>query len=255
MIYIVIGIILIWMLINYLNFRYFVKLFDLGNVIVSGCRGRGKDMMFCLLVNARKRDYISNVVYSDPKEKYKCFPLDLKVWDIKNNYTDFVTGELKPYSYPYPDGLDYYISDAGVYFPAQFANELARKYNHETFFLALSRHLGESNVFCNVQQQGRLWDKIREQTDIFIVGHSCKVLFGKFVRICCYQYDLAESAEKRIIPPRFGIGKVGRDNKYKFMIAHGNIRKIVFWKKIPYRYDDRRFKKILESGNVWDAEI
>lgn len=254
MIVIVFLIIAIWKVINYINFKTFVKIFDLGNVLVSGMRGRGKDMAFCMLVNARKRDYISNVQYSDPKKRYKCFPLDLKVWDIKNNYTDFVDGTVNPYKYPYPDGLDYYISDGGIYFPAQYNNELDKRYKHETFFFALSRHLGNANVFINTQSQRRIWLKIREQSDLFVRMHSCKVFF-KRVRLVAYLYDLEDSAEKGIIPPRFGLGKIGRDNKYKFEIAHGKIRKIVFWRKLPYVYDDRRFKKILECGSVWGDEI
>ena len=258
--FIVIAILVIWFFVNLINKASFVRLFDQGNTIVSGMRGRGKDMAYCVVVNARKKDYISNVNYSDPRKNYKRFPLDLSVWSLSGNtYTDLVSGEVKPYNYPYPDGLDYYISDAGIYFPSQFAVELAKKYRSETMFQALSRHLGEANVHCNVQAQNRLWDKIREQCDIYIVMDQCKVpklpFFKKFCRLTAYVYDLAESAEKQIKPPRFGVGKIARDNKLKFEIAHGRIRRIRFWSRIPYMYDSRRFKKILEAGLEWGDAI
>lgn len=260
MLYIILALILLFIVVNVIRKRLFVHLFDLGNVIVSGMRGRGKDMAFCVVVNTRKRDYISNVQYSDPKKRYKCFPLDLNVWKIGGNtYTDLVSGEVKPYSYPYPDGIDYYISDGGIYFPAQFATQLAQKYKSETMFQALSRHLGNASVFINVQQQSRIWDKIREQSDIFIVMKKCYVpklpFFRKFCCLTAYSYDIAESAEKQIVPPRFGFGKIAKDNKFKFEIAHGKIRKYKFWTRIPYCYDDRRFKKILESGLNWEDTI
>lgn len=254
-IYIILGICLLWFIINKFNKHRFVKLFDDGNVLVSGLRGRGKDMAFCVVVNHRKRDYISNVVYSDPKKRFKCFPLDLNVWNLScNTYEDMTSGNPNPYNYPYPDGLDYYISDSGVYFPSQHSTELAKKYKGASMFVALSRHLGDSNVHCNVQNISRLWLHIREQSDIYVVMQPIKV-FKKWCRLTALVYDNCESAEKQIKIPFFGLGKIARDNKMKFEIAHGRIRKIRFWTKIPYCYDDRRFKKILESNSTWDSEI
>lgn len=257
---VLVSILLICLLIfiNSVKIKKLVSIFDSGNVIVSGMRGRGKDMLFCLIVNRRKRDYISNVQYSDPKnKKFHCFPLDLKVWKLAgNSYQDLVSGSPAPYVYPYPDDIDYYISDSGVYFPAQFATELSKRYKSETMFQALSRHLGNANVHCNVQNPNRLWDKIREQSDLYLRMDRCKVFKClKLVHLVSYSYELYDSFEKGLTVPWFGIGKKAKECKNAFMIQHGQIKKYSVWFNIPFIYDDRRFKHILENGNDWSDEI
>ena len=240
--------------ISVVNKQRFVSLFKHGNVIVSGMKGRGKDFAFCVVVNARKRNYISNVCYSDPKKKYQHFPLDLRVWELSGNtYADLVTGEVKKYVYPYPDEVDYYISDAGIYFPAAYFSELNKKYKSAPVFQALSRHLGDCSVHCNCQVQTQLWDKIRLQSDMFIVMKRCRHLFGKLFWLSSVVYNKAESAEQQIDPPRFGMGKTGKQAKLNFEIAHGQIYRIRFFCRLPYRYDSRRFKRILEN-NLKDYE-
>lgn len=247
----VFAVLLIVLIISAINKKRFVKLFDSGNVIVTGLRGRGKDFAFCVVVNARKQNYISNVEYSSPRKRYKCFPLDLKVWEIAcNRYTDFVDDTVKHFEYPYPDGLDYYISDAGIYFPSQYQGELCKKYSSAPLFHALSRHLGDCNVHCNVQNLNRLWDKIREQSDIYVQMYRCRHIFGKIFRLTAYVYDSAEACERRIVPPRFGAGKTGKEARYNFEIAHGKIVKLAFFCKVPYKYDDRAFKRLMENGLV-----
>lgn len=244
----VVGLVVVWSIINK---RRFVSLFNHGNVIVSGMKGRGKDFAFCLVVNARKRNYISNVCYSSPKKKFQHFPLDLKVWELANNtYSDLVSGEVKPYTYPYPDGIDYYISDASIYFPAAYFSELNKRYKSAPIFQSLSRHLGDCSVHCNCQVQTQLWDKIRIQSDTFVVMKRCLHLFGKFFWLSSVVYSEAESAEKQITPPRFGFGKNGRLAKSNFEIAHGTMYRLRFFCRLPYMYDSRRFKKILENNCV-----
>ena len=251
----ILGVFALIFIISAIKKRAFVKLFDGGNVIVTGLRGRGKDLAFCLVVNARKRDYISNIQYSDPRKKYKRFPLDLKVWELSGNtYTDMITGEVKTYVYPYPDGLDYYISDAGIYFPSQYQAELCKKYKSAPMFQALSRHLGDCNVHCNVQNMPRLWDKIREQIDIYVRMDKCSFIGKtKWCYVRAYSYSTEESCVKAVVPPHFGIGKVGREARYNFEIVHGKIKKYGFFARLPYNYDSRRFKKLLEN-NLKDYE-
>lgn len=234
---------------SFINRHRFVSLFKKGNCIVTGLRGCGKDMAFSIVVNARKKNYISNVNYSDPKKKYKCFEFDTKVWELsKNTYQDFADGTLKQYVYPYPDDIDYYISDAGVYFPSQYCNELVKKYKGAPLFQALSRHLGDCNVHCNVQNLNRLWDKIREQSDLYIRMADCKVFFRKLVFLRAYVYETEESCSARLVPPYFGVGSKAKDRKNAWICAHGKVQRISFFAKLPYAYDSRRFKRLLENG-------
>lgn len=253
--YSLLGLFLIIFILSKIKKRRFVKLFDEGNVIVTGLRGRGKDLAFCMVVNARKKNYISNVQYSKPTKRYKRFPLDLKVWELSGNtYNDFITGEVKPYVYPYPDDVDYYISDAGIYFPSQYQAELCKKYKSAPMFQALSRHLGDCNVHCNVQNMPRLWDKIREQSDIYIRMDKCKFIGrSKLFYMRAYVYNNQESCINAVVPPFFGIGKTAKQAKFNFEIAHGKIKKLAFFARLPYNYDSRRFKKILEN-NLKDYE-
>ncbi len=104
---VIIAILLIIFIVSKINKRKFVSLFSLGNVLVSGMKGRGKDFAFCIVINARKRNYISNVQYSDPKKKYQRFDFDPKVWELSGNtYKELISGKIKSYVYPYPDGID-----------------------------------------------------------------------------------------------------------------------------------------------------
>lgn len=177
------------------------------------------------------------------------FDFDIKVWELSGNtYDDFANGTLKQYVYPYPDDIDYYISDAGVYFPAQYCQELVKKYQSAPFFQALSRHLGDCNVHCNVQNMPRVWDKIREQSDIFIRMDKCKKLFGKLFYVRSYVYDNEDACNKRVVPPKFGMGGKGKDRRVQWESVNGHVRKIAFFTKLPYAYDSRRFKRLLENG-------
>ena len=245
---IVLVLVALW---SVVNMARFVKLFSHGNVLVSGMKGRGKDFAFCVVVNARKQNYISNVQYSDPARPYKRFDLDLKVWELSGNtYQDLVSGSPKPYAYPYPDNIDYYISDASIYFPAAYYSELNKKYKSAPVFQSLTRHLGDCCVHCNTQVQSMLWDKIRLQSDTYIVMKGCTHIFGKLFYLSSVVYDNAESAEKQINVPRFGMGKRGQEARSNFEIAHGQMRKLRFFCRLPFAYDSRRFKKILENGCV-----
>ena len=252
---IVFAVILILYIVNFFLKLSFVKQFNKGNVLVSGMRGRGKDVAFCIVVNTRKRNYICNIQYSNPKKRYQRFDFDAKVWALSGNtYTDLIDNKVKTYSYPYPDCIDYYISDAGIYFPSQYQNELVKRYSGAPMFQALSRHLGDCNVHVNSQRQNRVWDKIREQSDIYIVMRGCHVLkYSKFALIRYTIYSNEESAEAQLKLPFFGLGKRSRELKQSFLASHGSIKNGFFFARIPYRFDSRRFKKILEN-NLEDYE-
>lgn len=237
-------------------FRSIVKMFDKGNVCVCGLRGDGKDMLMSNVVVRRKKPYVSNVDYGG---EYRPFnPLD---YDTKNTYKNFIEGKLNPYVYPHPDGTDIYISDGGVYFPAQNCSELNKYYGGFTTFMALSRHLGACNVHANAQNLNRLWDKIREQSDLYIFCNGCIVLFGKITIQIVTLYEIMDSCIKRVPPFSMKRPIMNKDRIQRYEIAreqyrctHGKVdrRLLIYWHKS--NYDTRIFKTILAAKEVIDNE-
>lgn len=227
-----------------------IKLFRSGNVCVFGLRGRGKDLLMSNVVVRRELPYVCNTDYGGEH-----IPLHMPDFDCgRNTYDNFLLGDVHPYTYPFDDGVDIYISDAGVYFPAQYCNELNKKYGYFSTFMALSRHLGECNVHFNVQNLNRVWDKIREQSDIYICCNWSRILFGKYVMQKITVYELYESAVKRVPPYRAPKVRMNNDRslqvqmaKQNYRIAHGDIRQRVIFYKNKSSYDTRIFKKMLHK--------
>lgn len=246
---IIIGaVVLIWFLFRLANWSFVKRCFYEGNVVVCGMRGRGKDVLFSLVTNSSKAKYISNVDYTGDN-RY----LNFKVDDINvggNTFVNFITGNILPYTYPYEDGIDYFISDAGVYFPSQEFSKLGKSFPSVPVFQALSRHLGDCNFHCNVQNLNRLWDKIREQADTYILCTKCKVLFGKFVSLKAYVYDKYQSCVDRVKPMKKRWGRLGKLEFDKFTANYGIIKRVKIIGILRYDYDSRRFKKILEIGKT-----
>lgn len=231
--------------------RKIIKLFQSGNVCVCGLRGRGKDMLFSNVVVRRKLPYVCNTNYGGDHHPF--IPMDYDCGG--NTYESFLNNQLRKYKYPHPDGTDIYIADAGIYFPSQYCGELNKRYGYISTFMALSRHLGECNVHFNVQNLNRVWDKIREQSDIYIMCNWCKVLFGKLVIERVTIYENYESAVNRVPPYRKPPVRLNADrkmnlhmDKQKYRIAHGEIKRrtLVYFNKSSY--DTRVFKAMLESA-------
>ena len=241
-----------------MGIRSIIKLFKQGNVCVTGLRGTGKDMLIANVVARRKRPYISNVDY-----KAKCalrFPLLLPAFDIKNSYDDFIKNDVKPYYYPYPEKTDIYVSDVGVYFPSQFCNELNRKYDTFPYFMALSRQLCDSNVHFNVQNLNRAWDKLREQSDIYIRCERTFVIFGLVFQTVTV-YDNYDSCLRRVHPfkplkkPISLKSQIRSDWDLKnielkraFVERNGLVRRRLLIYRNKSKYNTRIFKDILENG-------
>lgn len=231
------------------------KLFRRGNVCVTGLRGTGKDMLFANIIEREKKPYISNVNYKCSRSIY--IPLDFKKLDVLNNYDNLVNDKIVPYEYPYPENVDIYLSDAGVYFPAQYCNDLNKKYANMPIFQALSRQLGNCNFHVNVQNLNRCWDKIREQSDIYIRCIDCKVLGNLvFQRVIIYdQYDacLARVEPYRhVVVPVFcsteqrALMRTKDEELYRqFREKNGSVHQKLLVYLNRSKYDTRLFKKIL----------
>lgn len=232
---------------------YFTKkLFDKHSVAISGAKGKGKDMLFGNVIARRKaKYYISNTDYHIPRKHH--VKLNLKAFMTENNYNDFIRGKLKPYFYPYSDDIDIYIADCGVYFPAQYNGELNRDYKDFPTFMALSRHLGNCFVHTNCQAPNRVWDKIREQSDVYITCLWCKVI-GKYVFQTIRIYERYDSYVNQIQPFR-SLGKLGKGNherenesRLNYVNKHGKIKTKLLIYKNKTKYDTRLFKRLLEQG-------
>ena len=234
-------------------FRRIIKYFEDGNVCVTGLRGRGKDMLIANVVKRRGLKYISNVTYDDVNH----IEFKPKEFDISGNtYRDFISGDIKKYVYPYDDGTDLYISDVGVYYPSQYCNELNREYPYIPTFSALSRQIGGCNVHFNVQNLNRAWDKLREQSDLYITCKWCVVLFGKIVLQKVILYDIYDSCLRRVKPfnvrlPLFS----SREMKMSYDMErdhydqiYGMVKPGILLYVNKSNYDTRVFKKMLEDG-------
>lgn len=231
--------------------RKIIKLFENGNVSVCGLRGSGKDMLMANVVVRRRKPYVSNVDYGGDY-----YPLELSKLDCgKNTYDDFISGNVKHYVFPYGDGVDVYVSDAGVYFPSQFCSDLNRKYPYISMYQALSRHLADANFHFNSQTLNRVYDKIREQSETYIRCRWCKVLFGKLVIQRVYIYERYQSCVDCV--PLFDLKRPLLNPtrrltydlaKMNYQISHGKIvgKWLIYFNRS--NYDTRRFKEMMRNG-------
>ena len=127
--------------------RYVKRLFKSGNVCVTGLRGTGKDLIFGNVIHSRKDEpYVSNLDYGGEYHEFNYKDIDLG----GNTYDSMLSAPLY-YEYPFAPGTDVYISDVGCYFPAQYCNELNKKYSSIPYYLALCRQVSHNNVHINVQ--------------------------------------------------------------------------------------------------------
>ncbi len=228
--------------------RKIIKLFDAGNVCVTGLRGRGKDMLMANVAVRRGIPYVANVDYGG--DRYPFIPSQFDCG--KNTYANFLSGKVNRYEYPFGDGVDLYISDAGIYFPSQYCGELNKHFGYFSTFMALSRHLGDCNVHFNVQNLNRVWDKIREQSDIYIACNACKVLFGCIIIQRVTLYEKYQSAVDRVpvyTPPKATFGADRKFNiaqeQQRYKILYGRIKPRLLIYINKSNYDTRIFKSIL----------
>ena len=235
--------------------RRIIKLFDAGSVAVVGMKGRGKDTLVGNVIARRKKPYISNTYYG-----YDFNKLDYNDLRCGGNTWKNLAGlePVKPFSWPYDDGMDVYIGDAGAIFPSWADADLNRRLPELPTHMAFSRQFGLSETHFNCQVLGRTWLKIREMADKYILCKNIRWLFGKIVIQEVYIYELAESCE-RSVPPfpgrwwMYGTDLMAyRLAKVKYQAMYGDIKKrtLVYWNKS--KHDTRVFKKILEGVDPYE---
>lgn len=233
--------------------RKLIKLFKSGNVCVTGLRGSGKDILFGNVIARRKKPYISNLQYTKNALYQK---LDFQLLDCgKNCYDNFLNDSVNYYEFPYLPGSDVYISDIGVYLPSQYCNQLNNKYPYLPVYQALSRQVSHNNVHFNVQNLNRAWDKMREQSDIYIMCNWCHVIFGFVVQKITI-YDKYQSCIDRVPPcriqiPLFAKKEVKMNARLyvdKYICSYGSIRSRILIYKNRSQHDTYYFEKLLKEG-------
>lgn len=239
-----------------MRFKKIIRMFERGSVQVCGMRGHGKDMLMANVIARRKLPYVSNIDYGG-----NFIPFDYSQIDLRCTYRDIVAGNVPYYSYPYPPNADIYLSDCGIYFPAQYCNELNRDYKSFPTFYALLRHLsgGYASLHTNSQQISRVWDKIREQGEQYLMCNWCKLLFGgRIVVQRVTIYDKYESAVNRVRPNRirlmpFDLNPDVRLRKKMYIDTfynqHGDVRSHLLIYRNKAKYNTHHFKEVFENGS------
>lgn len=133
------------------------------NTITFGKIGTGKDLVFSLLTHWDKV-HAANIPYN-PNTMLE--PLQY-VTVAPNTYSEFVDGNVQVVGKTLREGVNYYISDGGIYLPSQMDTALSKSYPSLPIAYALIRHLANANIHVNVQNLNRLWIKLREQADGYI---------------------------------------------------------------------------------------
>lgn len=236
------------------NVNYIVSKFSNNNVIVFGPKGSGKDLVFQTVIASRKKRYLSNIPYGGDYDLVT--PKDISV--SPNTYNHLINGSVVEISKKHYEGVDVYFSDGGIIFPSQYDNVLSKLYPSFPIYYALSRHLYNSNVHINTQALGRIWLKIREQADHYILcRRSFKFLWWFFIKVT--YYDTYSSAEGKLRPmvvpwsvPIFGPKyKELKALKEQFEATNGIIRSM--WLFVPRRrvkYDTRYYHKVFFGADT-----
>ena len=224
--------------------KYMVSLFEKGNVIVFGRKGKGKDLIFNYVIHKRKKSYLSNISYG---EKGKIEPIT--TLELGNNtYESFINDEIvKQTRDETKEGVDYYISDAGVFLPSQYTTLLDKKYKSLPIYYALSRHLYNSNIHANTQALSRLWNKLREQADSYIQACDTKN-FGIFLITKYRIYDKYTTAEQEQRPIKYNIlsNKLKRNKIEELESLNGQIIEgYIIQLKRNITYNTRHFKDVV----------
>lgn len=242
-----------------MGLRKIIKLFESGNVCVCGLRGRGKDVLFGNVVVRRGLPYVSNVNYCN-----QFIPFVPKEYNLGGNtYQNFLNNEIKYYEFPRADGTDIYVSDAGVYFPSQYSGQLDHKYPYFAGFSALTRQLGLCNFHFNAQNLERVWNKFREQSDIYIMCNFCRFPFARtqipWIRDIVIQkvtiYEKYQSAVDRVPPYRAPKVRLNADRKFslqqdkqRYTISYGEIKPMLLIYRNKSSFDTRIFRSMLLNG-------
>lgn len=212
------------------------------SIIVFGAKGKGKDLLFQKVIYIRRLKYLSNMDYGYGYTHCKLKDLTVEPNTYEQMINNKITPVIKNNDY---EGQDYYLSDAGIYLPAQYDFLLHKKYKSLPIFYATSRHLYNMNMHLNTQNLERVWKAIREQADYYILCRKkIKLLFGFicFIRF----YDKYQTALDRLEPLGGRIfNKFSKAEVDLYNAKNGEIKNGIYYlRKKDIKYDTRYFHKI-----------
>ena len=180
---------IIFIRLRFINLSYTARQFAKQNVIVTGKKGTGKDVLFSAIINKRKKLAYSNINYG----KYTIVKPISYLNTLPNTYENLLENRIQIIEKNIQEKTDYYLSDGGIYLPSQYDIALCKNENYKSLpiFYTLSRHLGDMNVHVNVQNINRLWIKLREHADYYINCKGCLNLgFWLYLKTIHYEnYD------------------------------------------------------------------
>ena len=220
--------------------------FKIGNVIVCGHKGTGKDLVFQYVINHRKKYYYSNISYGGQN---KIISLnDVSV--APNDYNKLINNEVVKTPHMFKENCDIYISDGGNFLPSQMDSQLHKKYPSMPIFYSLSRHLYNNNVHVNTQNIERVWKALREQADYYIVVKRTYKLFGFIFFTKVITYDKYESCKNNILPLKKRLFNKDSKNQFDLFTAQNGIIDsfFVIQFKNQLHYNTRAFEKVLLKG-------
>lgn len=213
------------------------KYFKKNSVIVFGTKGHGKDLLFQKVINKRKKPYYANMSYGG---KYKFVLLKNMTFE-PNDFASLIESSFTIVSKDFEESRDFYISDAGNYLPSQYYKILDKKYTGLPLFYSMTRQAFNSNIHVNTQYLGRIWDKLREQADIYIkCSYALNLPFFLFCRVVVY--DRYETALLQLEPIPTAKTKDAKMQKAMFESLHGTIKSYHYAiLKRHIHYDTREF--------------
>ena len=224
---------LLIVIINLVRNRNFVlKEFANASVIVAGKKGSGKDLLFQFVIKKRKKAY-ANMPYGNNVEVRDISTLSV----APNTYDSFINGKIQKVDNNYPDGVDFFLSDGGIYLPSQYHGLLDKKYPSLPIFYALSRQLNNMRIHVNTQNFNRLWDKLREQADSYFKCIFAHVLFKRLVIQRVRFYSKYESAVNNVLPfPKHGRGEEIQAQYLTYCAQNGIIKDMYIVYFLPKKH-------------------
>lgn len=247
---IIAAIIMVVVIIKHLLTKSRIKsAFENGNVIVTGRKGYGKDILFNAVINWRKKDYHSNLNYGGNYHAFDIKDLEL----TPNTYHNFINGDItqvqKNKSF---ENSDIYISDGGVYLPSQADYILHKTYPSLPITYALNRHLYNNGIHVNAQRIERIWKSLREQADYFILMRKRPLKMPFFMVIFTTEYDRYESAKRELLPMNNTLfNKYSKAEKDLFRANNGFVKNgMLIIRKNSLKYDSRAFHEIIFGEKI-----